>query len=393
MIVGVVGKANVGKSSFFSAATMENVPIANYPFTTIEPNKGTTFVKVPCACKTLGVKCNPQNSACVDGVRFIPVQLLDVAGLVPGAHEGRGLGNKLLDDLRQADALVHVVDMSGSTDEEGRPCVPGTRDPKEDILFLEEEIDYWLLNILKKHWPKVSKAKNSEEMVAELVGIFAGLKITEAEVLKVMDKKALTGKENDGELLAFLKELRKISKPMIIAANKIDLAPAEENYGRIKKEFPNLIIIPTYADGELALRKADKAGLIKYVPGAPGFEMSSALGDNQKTALGFIRDNVLGKFGSTGVQRVIDKAVFELLDMIAVYPVEDEHKYTDNKGNVLPDAILVKKGATAKDLAFKIHTDIGKNFIAAQDVKTHMKIGKDHPLKDGDVIKIYTAAR
>ncbi|MEM4201360.1 MAG: GTPase, partial [Nitrososphaerales archaeon] len=114
MLVGIVGKPNTGKSTFFNAATLMNVPMANYPFTTIQPNYGVAYLRKDCVCKRLNVKDNPVNSVCVNGVRLIPVKLVDVAGLVPGASQGRGLGNKFLDDLRQADALIHVVDASGS---------------------------------------------------------------------------------------------------------------------------------------------------------------------------------------------------------------------------------------------------------------------------------------
>ena len=113
--IGLAGKPNAGKSTFFKSATLIDVAIANYPFTTIEPNVGIAYVRTRCVCRELGIDCGK----CVDGWRFIPVKLIDVAGLVPGAHEGRGLGNEFLDNLRQAEGVIHVVDASGSTDEEG----------------------------------------------------------------------------------------------------------------------------------------------------------------------------------------------------------------------------------------------------------------------------------
>ena len=110
MQIGLLGKANVGKSTFFSAATQTKVATGNFPFTTIDPNVGVAHVRKPCACThfELGLCGN-----CKEGTRLIPINLIDVAGLVPGAHEGKGLGNKFLDDARQADALVHVSNNIG----------------------------------------------------------------------------------------------------------------------------------------------------------------------------------------------------------------------------------------------------------------------------------------
>ena len=121
MLIGIIGKSNVGKSTFFNAVTDLSVQTANYPFTTIEPNVGVAYVRIECICKEFEVQDNPVHSVCIDGIRFIPVKVIDIAGLVPGAHLGKGIGNKFLDDSRQADALIHVVDASGSTDSEGRP--------------------------------------------------------------------------------------------------------------------------------------------------------------------------------------------------------------------------------------------------------------------------------
>src|SRR2546428_9611000 len=113
MEIGLVGKTNVGKSSFFKAATMIDVEISDRTFVTIKPNIGITHVSTKCVCEELKLKCNPRNSQCINHTRLIPVKLLDVAALVPGAHEGRGLGNQFLNDLIPANILIHVVDISG----------------------------------------------------------------------------------------------------------------------------------------------------------------------------------------------------------------------------------------------------------------------------------------
>ena len=163
MIIGLLGKANVGKSTFFNSATDLSVQMANFPFTTIDPNVGIAFVRINCVCKELGVLDNRSNSRCIDGIRFIPIKLVDIAGLVPGAHSGKGLGNKFLDDARQSDVIIHVVDIAGSTDEEGRPVSLGDGDPLTDIEFVENEFDLWIHSLILKDWNKVVKESENLE--------------------------------------------------------------------------------------------------------------------------------------------------------------------------------------------------------------------------------------
>ena len=391
--LGLIGKPNCGKSTFFSAATLVEVPIANYPFTTIEANKGITYFRTKCPCKELGIECNPQNSKCIKGTRLVPVQVLDVAGLVPGASEGKGLGNKFLDDLRQASVLVHIIDLSGSTDEEGKEIGQGEHDPAEDILFLEKEIDSWLAGIIKGQWEKFArKVQFQREDLYKFAGeSLAGIGFTEEHIHAAVTELGLdkdkpldwTGKELEG----FASALRQQGKPIVIAANKADKKNACENLKKLKERFPSLEIIECSAETELALRKAEKAGVIEYTPGKGDLKIVRELSEKQKKGLEFIEKQVLEKIGSTGIQRVIDSAISKL-DLITVYPVEDENKYTDKKGNILPDAKLVKKGTTPIDLAYLIHTDIGENFIAAVDAKTKRRLGKDAELQDGAVVKI-----
>src|SRR5688500_15055948 len=99
MKVGLVGKPNVGKSTLFAAATLAEAAIGNYPFTTIEPNVGVGHVRVPDPGAELGVASTPRTGKVVGATRLVPVELVDVAGLVPGAHQGRGLGHKVRSDL------------------------------------------------------------------------------------------------------------------------------------------------------------------------------------------------------------------------------------------------------------------------------------------------------
>ncbi len=394
MLIGVVGKANVGKSTFFKALTLADVEIANYPFATIKPNHGIGFVSTECADKFFGVQCNPREGFCIKHKRFIPVDVIDVAGLVPGAHAGKGMGNQFLDDLRQADALIHVIDASGGTNEKGEPVEPGSYDPANDILFLEKELDMWYLGIIKKGWERFARQVVQEhtEIEKALAKQLTGLKVTEEMVKKAISELSLN-KDNpvswsEEDLLRMATYLRKKTKPMVIAANKMDIEVAQHNILRLKEKFPDKIIIGCSAESELALKEAAKKKLIDYIPGDNKFEVlkPDELSEKQKAALDFLRD-FLQKFNSTGVQETINAAVFKLLKYKAIFP-GGVNKLADSNGNVLPDCFLMPPDATALDFAYKLHTDFGRNFIKAINVKTKMPIAKDHVLEHGDVIEI-----
>lgn len=391
--IAVTGKPNVGKSSFFNSATSSKVEMANYPFTTIDANKAIAHVKCKCPCKELNVTCNPRTSLCVDGTRFIPIELIDVAGLVPGAHEGKGLGNKFLDDLTQARVFLHVIDASGSTDEEGNPVDLGEHDPLEDIDFLENEIVMWMYGILNRNWSRLIRKVGAEHLDISKV-IYDQLSGTGILLEDIIE--ALRGFEQDytkweeEDLIELTRRILRISKPMLIIANKADLPGAAENIERIKEKYDN--VIPTSAESELALVRAADEGLIEYIPGESNFKIieQDKLNKKQLNALNYIQTNILDKYGSTGIQEALNTAIFDLLNMIVVYPVQDENKYTDQKGNVLPDGILIPKGSNPQELAYIVHTDIGDNFMFAVDAKKKIRIASDAELSDGDVISITT---
>jgi len=399
LMVGIVGKPNTGKSTFFSAATLVPVEIASYPFTTIKPNRGIGYLRSPCVCREFDLKDNPRNSICLDGIRLVPVELIDCAGLVPGAWQGRGLGNQFLDEIRKADALIHIVDAAGATDIEGRMCKPGTHDPMEDVKFLETEMTMWLAQILKRDWPKMARtAESGEEDLASLLETrLSGLAIRRAHIIGALRKMGLNAEKptfwSDDDLIKFLEELRKISKPMLIAANKIDLPTAEENAERLKEL--GYIVIPCCAEAELALRRAAEKKLIDYRPGDCSFTIvkHEELTDAQSKALKMVQAGILQKFGSTGVQEAINMAFFKLLNMIVVYPVEDLEHLSDHNGRVLPDAYVVPYGTTARQLAYTVHTELGESFIHAIEAREKKRIGEDYVLKDRDVVSIVSAKK
>ena len=396
MIIGLIGKANVGKSTFFNAATDLTVPVANYPFTTIEPNVGVAYARTKCVCREFGVQDNPVHSVCIDGNRFIPVKLIDVAGLVPGAHAGKGLGNKFLDDARQADVLIHVIDASASTDNNGRPVRAGTGDPTFDIRFVEEEFDLWIESIIGRDWSKIAREAESQGQKLEqlLAKRLSGLAISEQVITTAIQTSGLSLKKpvtwNHDDVLLLCKVLRTKAKPFVIAANKADLPSAEDNIKKMKAG--GLELIPCASEAEALLRKASKKGILHYLPGDASFDVKPevTLNAQQQKALDIVK-GFMQKYGSTGVQEVINIACFKFLRMVEVYPVEDEFKLTDKKGNVLPDVWLLPEGSTAKDLAGAIHADLAKGFLYAIDVRTKQRISANHQLKSGDVIKIASA--
>jgi ribosome-binding ATPase YchF (GTP1/OBG family) len=388
--IALAGKPNAGKSTFYQAATESEVDVGNYPFTTIDPNKGISYVRTRCPCLDRADRCGADH--CHDGKRYVPVELIDVAGLVPGAHDGRGLGNQFLDELTNADVILHVVDASGGTNEEGEPVETGSHDPVEDVNFIEEEMDLWLASIVERNWESVERAGRSPDfdLDEQLTEMLTGVGATETDVartLRELDYPDDPESWRDEHREALAREIRARTKPIIVVANKADIAP-EENIQRLKERRE--YTVPATADGELGLRRAADSGVVDYDPGDTSFTITGDLSEDQEAGLERIR-SVMDEEMGTGIQHALDLAVYDRLDHFTAFPVENDSKWTDASGNVLPDAVLLPDGSTPLDLAYAVHSDIGDAYLHAVDARESRRIGEDHELAEGDVIKIVSS--
>jgi ribosome-binding ATPase YchF (GTP1/OBG family) len=394
MEIGVIGKPNVGKSTLFNAFTLLDVPMAPYPFTTLEPNHGTGAVRVPCPHPEKGTPCTPGNAKCVDGTRWVPVNLVDVPGLVPGASEGKGLGRKFLDDLRASDGFIQVVDAAGATTPEGVSAPPGTVDPAEEVQWLEEELVDWVAGILGRDFQKNARSVELEGKKIEefLHDRLAGLSLSQAAISNglrgspVDRDHPFSWSEPDRRDLA--RSLLRAAKPRFVAANKADRSTPEA-IKELGERVAPIPVGPTCAEAELTLRRAARAGLVNYRPGDATFSETAPerLTVGQRKALDEIR-GIVTRWSGTGVQAALERMVFDRLGQMVVFPVEDEQRWTDGQGRVLPDALLVPLHTPARAVAFRVHTDLGENFIRAIDGRTHRALGAEHPMEPGSVVRI-----
>ena len=343
---------------------------------------------------------NPNNSKCKDGWRYIPVELIDLPGLIKDAWKGKGLGNQFLSIAAQSDALLHVVDCSGSIDASGKITEAGTGDPVSDFADIEEELIMWYQKILEGNRDKVSKNINSgTELVDAFTDLYMGIGVKKNHVIQALKISELEEKKFDDydsqDTKQFAKILRKISKPTLIVANKIDVPGADKNFNRLRERYNEVITVPASADSELTLRRAEQQQLIKYSPGSEQFDIVNPeeLNDKQTNALNFIKQDIMGEYMRTGVQFAINVTVFKLLKMNAVYPVADETNLSDKKGHVLPDLILLKDGATVKDLANEIHTGLSKGLLHAKDLRYNLRLPTHYQLRDRDVISLVSATK
>lgn len=398
--IGLIGKTNTGKTTFFNSATLLSAKISTYPFTTKRPNTGTAYVKSLCVCKELGIKDNPKNSACVDGWRFIPIEIIDLPGLIKGSWRGKGLGTQFLSVASQADALLHIVDASGSVDAEGKITKPGMGNPILDVYDIEEELIMWFTNLVKRNVKTIEKnVKKGVPLDNALLNLLAGLKVKYEHIKNALKDVKLDdeniGKWNDEDIKLFARRIRELSKPTIIIANKMDLPHASDNYDKLVEEFKDVFVTPSCSEAELALRRAEEKGYIKYIPGEEKFEVLNKKGltKDQIRALNYVQQRVLSKWISTGVQFALNVCVFKLLGMNSVYPVEDSKNLSDKKGNILPDVLLIPNDADILYLASEIHTELAKSILYAIDARTSLRLPSDYIIKDRDIISIISALR
>jgi len=398
--IGLIGKTNTGKTTFFNAATLASAEISNYPFTTKHPTTGNAQAITICVHKEFDVQDNPKNSRCMDGWRYIPIELIDLPGLIKGAWQGKGLGNQFLTVAAQSDALIHVVDVSGGIDVTGKVTEQGTGDPVADVGDIEEELAMWYLKLLEGNRDKISRSINAGvDIIMAITDVLRGVGVRDEHVKMALKKNAMMeGKFDEFDtqkIKDFLRSLRYISKPTLILANKIDLPSAADNFIRLRDKYKDVLVIPSSADAELTLRRAESRGLIRYNPGDERFEIvhQEQLNDKQKWALNFIRQDILGEYLRTGVQFAINVAVFKLLSMNTVYPVADIKKLSDKHGNILPDVYLMESGSSIEDLAKTIHTELAKGILYAIDARDGLHLPRNYILKDRDILSIVSAKK
>jgi ribosome-binding ATPase YchF (GTP1/OBG family) len=398
--IGLIGKTNTGKTTFFNAATLSSEEISSYPFTTKKPISGISHAITLCVHPEFNVQDNPNNSKCVDGWRYIPIEIIDLPGLIKDAWKGKGLGNQFLSIAAQSDALLHVVDASGGIDSAGQISEAGTGDPISDFADIEEELVMWYLKILEGNRDKVSKSiRTGTDTIEAITDLYRGIGVKKFHVKDALHSSGLTDKNFDEYDMADSKKLashlRRLSKPTLIVANKIDVAGADKNFDRLRERYNDMIIIPASGDSELSLRRAEQKGLIKYSPGSEEFDIikSDELNEKQTSALDFIKKGIMGEFMRTGVQFAINIAVFKLLKMNSIYPVANDKNLSDKKGRILPDLILLKDGATVNDLAREVHTDLTKGLLYAKDLRYNLRLPIDYQLRDRDVISLVSASK
>jgi len=396
--LGIIGKTNAGKTTFFNAATLQHADVSTYPFTTKKANTATAYIQTVCVCRELGMQDRPRNSKCVDGWRFIPVELVDLPGLIKGSWKGQGLGAQFLSIASQADALLHVVDSSGSIDADGKLTRPGLGNPVADVYDIEEELTRWFVKIVEKSISKTRRQGTKKDVDRAVFEALAGLKVRLDQVQRSLRETNLVGTElNDwksDDVKQFAYGIRNIAKPTMIIANKMDLAYAEQNYKRLSHEFGSALVTPCSADAELALRRAEEKGYIRYIPGEETFQVlaPSRLTPEQSRALAYVQQRVFSKWIRTGVQFALNLCAFKLLNMNCVYPVEDETRFSDRKGNILPDVLLIPYNATLSDVAGHIHTELARSMIHGIDARTGVRLPADYIVRDRDVVKIVATA-
>ncbi|KAJ2371942.1 hypothetical protein IW150_004361 [Coemansia sp. RSA 2607] len=418
-VIACVGKPSAGKSSFLNAVTDASAKVGNYPFTTIEPNQGVAYYAMPCPCKTynLSAQCKPRHGTCKNGTRHVPVRLLDVAGLVPGASEGLGLGNQFLDDLRQADALIHVVDASGTTDAQGKE----TRgyDPLDDVQWLRSEIEQWVLGNVERKWGGTvrrhvaTRAAPLDTLHAQLAGYGTRRDVVQRALDEVAGEVGLSLESWDVQARRrFISAFLDHRFPTIVALNKIDMPDADKNIAAIMRRYRQPSGTHTLRDGisehnivlssalaECFLRKMAAQKYILYEPGSDDFQTHDEVEDLRpvdekvRRRLENIRDLVLFRYGSTGVQDVVGRAV-EALRYVPVFPVKSLVNFGASSGGAFRDCVLVRPGTTVREFARSLHSQAIDQGYAGAETVGGIQLAEDDVIVAGknNIIKYSVAA-
>ena len=398
--IGLIGKTNTGKTTFFNSATLSSDEMSTYPFTTKKPSVSIGHAITLCVHPEFNVQDDPNNSKCSNGWRYIPIELIDLPGLIKDAWKGKGLGNQFLSIAAQSDALLHVLDASASIDSMGRITETGSGDPVSDFADIEEELNMWYQKILEGNRDKLQKMiKTEDDQITALTELYQGLGVKKIHVKESLRITGLEEKNIENydvqDSKKFSTQLRKISKPTLIVANKIDVKDADRNFERLRERYNDTIVVPASADSELTLRRAEQKNLIKYSPGSEQFDILNTddLNQKQKDALDFISKDIMGEYMRTGVQFAINMTVFKLLKMNSIYPVADPKNLSDKKGRILPDLVLLKDGATIVDLAKEVHSDLAKGLLYAKDLRYNLRIPINYHLRDRDVICLISTSK
>lgn len=353
-------------SSRNKAATDAKARVGNFPFTTIEPNVGVSAFEVRCACAALqlSAQCRPKHGSCVNGVRSVPVKVLDVAGLVPGAHEGLGLGNAFLGDLCGAHVLLHIVDASGTTNEKGEET--SGYNPVNDAEWLELEIEQWIHKNLMKHWPAAARrhATKKQSVAKTLQALLGGYGAKTSIVQEVL---ATEGVQDPCDLTTWDEErVRQFTRDFIAARfrlvlvlNKIDKKDAERWLPKLLAKYTDESrVVLCSAAAETALRGLARKGHIVYDRRTNTLEPGSVeMTDKQRRTFESIRDMIVERFGSTGVQEAINCAVKQA-GVVVVYPVRSIHTMMGSEG-VLSDAMTVRRGTTFGEVGTMLRWVLG----------------------------------